>query len=90
MSITLNNLTRLNEAKEIIYKRIVFGYIIVNISIKLGISASILVELYDENNNFIQNITFILDGDNYQSWKNDDIPYIDNFIVESINKIIEL
>lgn len=67
-----------------IVEKLVDRVIISVVTITLGVSCVVRAELYNENNNYPEMIeTYLLIGDEYLAWSNDD-----NYIVEYVlNKL---
>ena len=82
--------TTLATTKTVSTSKNIIGYNIINIGITLGVSATILVALYDSSNSWIENKTFVLSGTNYTNWGSNDIPYIDAWVVSQIEALTSL
>ena len=48
------------------------------LSLQLNLNAIIKVELYDDTNKILDTVQFVLSGDEYQQWQNDN--YLINYV----------
>ena len=53
------------------------------ISLNLNVSVSVIVNCYDENNSFLFSKTFLIEGDEYLGWGNND-SYLINLISQKL------
>jgi hypothetical protein len=53
------------------------------VSLNLNVSVSIIVNCYDKNSSFLFSKTFLIEGDEYLGWGNDD-SYLINLISQKL------
>lgn len=57
------------------------------VSLNLNVSVSVIVNCYDENSSFLFSKTFLIEGDEYLGWGNDD-SYLINLISQKLGVIV--
>lgn len=80
----------LTTPKQITISKTINSYIINTLAVVLGQSASIEVYLYDISGSFITFKTFIMTGETYAGWTNNDLPYVTNWVESQIELLTTL